>query len=398
MIEYLIFALRNLGRKRMRTLLTVSGIMIGVASVILIGAIGKGGELAVSKELDSLGINGLEIHAKTTDTGNYAITIGDDDVVSCMKVGGVQSAMPLIMQSGVSVLRSLQKDAMVWGVGENAKDIISLDLLYGRAISKTDVRSHAKVCLLDSKYALAAYQRENICGKKVTLYMGKGTEEFTVKGIVNSESSLIYSIAGNYIPTFVYMPYTTAQDMRGYLGYDQIAVKVRSNKDIDQIGSRIMQLLNRSHGAGDNYAADNMFRQKEKLSNLLSIVTLIISAVGAISMVVAGLGIMTVMMVSVNERTREIGIKKAVGARKGTILLEFLYEAVAITLIGSLLGIGIGYLLSAVASHILHFSFSISPSTLFLSTGLAALIGILFGVYPAMKAANLKPVDALRQE
>ncbi|HEX3025735.1 MAG TPA: ABC transporter permease, partial [Clostridia bacterium] len=351
MIEYLICAMRNLGRKKIRTILTVSGIMIGVASVIVIGAIGEGGKLAITGQLDQLGINGLDVRSKTTQTGAYSASINDKDVTACLNVKGVQSAMPVVMQSAVSVLRGSQKDSLIWGVSSDAEKIISLKIIHGRMFSQSDVKTGANVCLVDDSFARSAYKRDNISGKKITVFVGTESRELTIIGIVKTGSSLLNSLAGNYIPSFVYMPVSTAKDLKGQVGYDQIAIKTTSDKNTDSIGNKIISKLNQIHGVSDNYVADNIFKQKEKLSNLLSIVTLIISAVGAISLVVAGLGIMTVMTVSVNERTREIGIKKAIGAKKSVVLMEFLFEALLISLIGCLLGIAAGTGISFLASR-----------------------------------------------
>lgn len=398
MLDYLISAFRNLGRKKIRTFLTISGITIGVCSVIIIGAIGQGGELAVSKQLDNLGINGLNIQSKTSDTGVYDITLSDTDIKACMKVPGVKSVTPVVMQMGISVLRGEQKNAMIWGIDNNAEDIISISILHGKMFSKADVTSRAKVCLVDDSFAKSVYKRSNITGKKITLYMGKDAEEFLIKGVINSGTGLLNSLAGKYMPSFVYMPYTTAQDLKGIAGYDQISIKTFNESQIDSTGKMVVTALNNTHGVNDSFEWENMFKQKERLNNLLNIVTLIISAVGAISMVVAGLGIMTVMIVSVNERTKEIGIKKAIGAKKQVILFEFLFEALSICLVGGIMGILLGCAISYAASVIMDFEYSIRISSVILSSSLAIGIGVLFGVYPAMKAANLRPVDALRQE
>lgn len=395
-MELLICALRNLGRKKLRTALTVAGIAIGVAAIIVIEAIGSGGRLAVSQQMDSLGINGLNITAKKTVTGAQS-TLDLNDVADCMKVDGVTKAMPMNMQMGSSLFHGYEKDILAWGIGPDARQIISMKLSYGKGITQSDVDSHALVCLVDDSFAKEAYKRANITGTHIVLYLGSGYHEVEVKGVVTAGSSILYNLAGEYIPSFVYLPYTTAQDLRGKTGFDEIAVKTASNRDIDEVGDSIVDALSLRHN-DEVFAASNMFKQKQKLNNLLRVVTLIISAVGAISMVVAGLGIMTMMTVSVSERTREIGIKKAIGAKKRIILLEFLFEALAISLFGGLCGVAGGVGISLLASWLLHFSFQLEISSLLISTGLSVLIGVVFGVYPASKAANLRPVDALRQE
>jgi len=397
MIEYFFCAIRNLSRKRFRSVLTVCGIAIGVASVIVIGAIGNGAKLAVNAQLDSLGVNGINIEEDKQNFADLGALLTQDDLKTCLSVQGVSAAMPLIMQEGDAVLRGQQSDSVIWGVDSNARSMISLKVDYGRMFTQSQVTSHAKVCLIDDTFAKSVYKRGNITGKTISIYMGTSYETFKICGIVESGSSLLYNLVGEYMPTFVYLPYTTAEDLRARNGFDQIMVKEAPNGDPDKTGTLITNLLAKKH-SGNSYAASNMLEQKKRLSGLLNVITLVISAVGAISLVVAGLGIMTVMLVSVNERTKEIGIKKAIGAKKGIIMLEFLFEALVISLIGGFIGIGTGIVFSFVASKVMGFIFNINMFSVFMSSGFALATGVIFGVYPAHKAANLKPVEALRQE
>jgi putative ABC transport system permease protein len=371
--------------------------MIGVSSVIVISSIGSGAKIAVNNQLDSLGVNGLYISQNKANIYDDKATMKDNDIKTCLGVNGVKSAMPLIMQTGNAVLHGYQKDAIIWGIGSNARGMISLKVSHGRMFSKSQVSSHANVCLVDDTLAKAIYKRTNITGKSISLYMGKDYVTFKISGVVESSSSLLYNLVGNYIPTFVYIPYTTAEDLREQNGFDEILIKGDTSKNQDVIGSSIASILSKKH-SGSSYTASNMLKQKQRLSNLLNIITLVISAVGAISLIVAGLGIMTIMLVSVNERTKEIGIKKAIGAKNGIIMMEFLFEALSISLIGGALGIGFGTLLSYICSTAINFTFSVSPQYIMIATGFAVATGTLFGVYPAYKAAHLKPVDALRQE
>ncbi len=396
MLEFLVSALRNLGRKRFRSVLTICGIMIGVASVILIGAIGNSAKYAVNKQLDGLGINGVDISEQKSSYDDRTATLSQKDLSLCQGVNGVQAAMPLIMQQGDAVLRNMQKDALVWGIGSNAEKIISLKLLYGRMFSPSQVEQHAKVCLVGNDFAQEIYHRDNIVGKTVSVYLGDRYETLKVCGIVESDSSLLYNLVGDYIPTFLYTPYTTASDLREYDGFDEIMVK-SSASTAGRVGDNIVQLLSSKH-PGKSFIASNMLEQKKKLSGILSMITLVVSAFGGISLVVAGLGIMTVMLVSLNERTREIGIKKALGAKKGAIMLEFLLEAMVISCIGSAAGISLGVGLSFLLSRILNLHFGVDFFTILLSCGFALVTGILFGVYPAVKAARLNPVEALRHD
>lgn len=397
MIEYIFCAFRNVGRKKLRTILTVMGITIGVASVIIIGAIGDSGKIAVTSQLDSLGVNGLDIRTQSNNMG-FQAPMMLDDLKACASVKGVQAVMPVIMNLGTSISRNITKDILVWGIGSNASSIISIKMLHGKMFTSTQVKSHSKICLVDENFAKSLYKRSNITGKTITVYVGNGYQDLTVVGVVEQGSSVLYNLVGDYMPSFIYVPFTTVEDLKGKPGYDQIAIKTNSNENLDAQGVKIVETLSRIHGGNTAFVADNMLKQKEKMSDLLGIVTLIVSAIGAISLIVAGLSIMTVMSVSVSERTREIGIKKAIGAKKNVILFEFLLEALIISMLGGLAGIIAGCGISIIASFVLNISMTLNIQSIITCTCFAAGIGILFGVYPAIKAAGMKPVDALRHD
>ncbi len=188
------------------------------------------------------------------------------------------------------------------------------------------------------------------------------------------------------------------QDALGKDYFDQIAVKVKPGTNVDAAGASLISSLDRSNSIANGFVSNNLVKQKDGLTNILGMITLILSAVGAISLLVASLSIMTVMLVSVNERTREIGIKKSIGARRRDILFEFLLEALLITVIGSVIGVVAGYGLSFLGAIYLHVTLGLRWDIMILTVGFALLTGIVFGVYPAFKASNLKPVDALRME
>lgn len=386
MLEYIGSAFRNLGRKHARTFLTILGIAIGVASVIIIGNISQCGTDALTGELDSLGLGGLTI---TTSSASRDVFLNENDLSLVKKVEQVEQVSPILVQSTDVYARQSETVALLWGIDSRASQIISLQTVYGRLLNGKDVSTSANVCLVNETFSKGIYSRGNIVGKTVSILCGSSVEEFTVVGVVKTGTGLLQNMIGNYIPTFVYVPYTTVQTASGRNDFDQIAVKIKDGADAESIGHLIVNRLNNSNGTTDAFVSNDLAKQKDGLTSTLGIVTLILSAVGAVSLLVASLSIMTVMLVSVNERTREIGIKKAIGATRGAIMLEFMFEAVLLSLIGGLIGIAAGFLISYAGAAYFGIRLSVRVDIMLLSTGLAVLSGTVFGVYPAYKASVL---------
>lgn len=395
MLDYIKSAFKNIVRKHVRTALTILGIAIGVASVVIIGNISQCGTDALNSELDSLGLSGLSI---SSSPDAQSISLNENDLNIIKKCDQVEQAAPVMLQNTDVSVRKLNSKAIVWGIDTKASEIISINLIYGRMFNNQDISTNANVCLVDENFSKNAYSRDNIIGKSVSILCGGVLEDFKVIGIIKTGSGLLQNIIGNYVPTFVYVPYTTIQNAVGRDDFDQIAVKLKSGSNVDTIGKTIVDSLNRSNGTDDAFVSNNLAKQKDGLTSMLGIMTLILSAVGAISLLVASLSIMTVMLVSVNERTREIGIKKAIGAKRSSIMIEFMFEALLISVIGCFFGIAAGYLVSYAGASYFGLVLSVRTDIMLLAVGFSILTGTVFGVYPAYKASNLKPVDALRME
>ena len=310
----------------------------------------------------------------------------------------VEQATPILMQSTSVTVRDGETNTLLWGIDTSASQIVSIQILYGRMFSNKEVSTAANVCLVDEAFSQESYHRSNIIGKHISIQCGGAMEDFEVVGIIKTGSGLLQNMLGNYIPTFVYIPYTTMQTSMGRSNFDQIAVKIDSNSNVDRAGNSITAILNQNNGTSDAFVSNNLAKQKDGLTSILDIVTLVLSAVGAISLLVASLSVMTVMLVSVSERTREIGIKKAIGARQLDIMLEFLLEAVLISAIGCAIGIVAGYLVSFAGASLIGMSLGVRWDVLFLAVFFSLFTGTTFGVYPAYKASKLRPVDALRME
>lgn len=396
MIDIIKCSLKNLSRKKIRSFLTILGVSIGVASVIIIGNISQCGSSAITGELDSLGLSGLTITSDSTDSGVYNLT--EDELKVVKHNNNVKQASPILMQNTNVYNSSNQINSFLWGIDSKANQIISLQVLYGRGLNNFDVKSCSNVCMVDQNFSKIMYGRDNIVGKKISILCGNIIEDFEIVGITKTGSGILQNVMGEYIPNFVYIPYTTMQNATGKKSFDQIAVKVKDGVNVDIAGNDILQSLFRYNGISNGYHANNLSKQRQALSNIMNIVTIILSAVGTISLFVASLSIMTVMLVSVNERTKEIGIKKSIGASKYNIMLEFISEALFLSTIGCIAGSIIGVLVSYIGFWFFGMNLSININIIFSAVAFSIMTGVIFGAYPAFKAANLKPVDALRTE
>lgn len=375
--------------------MTILGIAIGVASIVLISDISQCGADAVSGEMDSLGMGGLLI-SKSGKTANAVLTENDLSVIS--KISQVDRSTPVIMTSSKVQTKKTTTESVLWGIDANAAGIVSISPIYGRLFNRREIVTSANVCLVDESFAMKAYGRSNIVGKKISIICESGTQEFEVVGVIKTGTGLLQNIIGTYIPNFVYIPYTTMQLLCQRDDFDEIIVKLKSTADSTAVSRQILSRLDAEKGTTEAFLANNLAKQKDSLLKVMDIVTLILSAVGAVSLLVASLSIMTMMTVSVTERTREIGIKKALGATGFDIMKEFLIEALLLSVIGSLLGCAIGIGASVIFCAVFHSEISLRLDIMLIASGIAVFSGTVFSVYPAYQASRLRPVDALRQE
>lgn len=389
----LIGSIKNILRCRARSLLTMAGIAIGVFSVVLISTVGSVGTQQVSSTLISMGVDTLLVQSSGK---SISVALTDDSILTTRRVDGVADVMPLMASVTEAKMIGRRLDTYVWGVDKSADKLISLDAKHGRLVTAADTASYAKVCVIDEAFALATYGRSNIVGKSISIFLGGKYHEFEVVGIASTGLSGLQSALSNIMPNFMYIPISTMQQLCGRSTYDKLAVKLSKSADSDTIVNNIKAALDNANSCTDGFIVNNLLSQKKQLDDIMGIVTTSLSLVAGISLVVSGISVMTTMMMSVNERTHEIGIKKSIGAKNSDICMEFLTESVLLTLMGSAIGIAAGLLLSFVGCLLLSVPFSVSWGSLFISAAAAGLIGAIFGAYPAYKAATLKPVEALR--
>lgn len=394
MIDTLSYAMRNIFRKKSRAVLTMIGIIIGVTSVIVISCISACGTTAVNNELDSLGLSGMNISVK--EGKKLPLTNSELDIVLANNY--IDSATPVMALPSSFQLGDSSSEVITWGINETAQDTVSLKVLFGRFFDKNDIASSARVCMVDKAFSSQNFGTDNIVGKTISVNINGAIEDYRVVGVLKTGSGMLQNALTGYIPSFVYIPYTTASEITGQNNYNQIITKLKAGADIDKLSDRITKNLNYSQGIDSGYTATNTAKQRDILANILNIVTLILTAIGAISLIVAGLSIMTVMLVSVSERKREIGIKKSIGASKKKIVSEFLTEAFLLSFFGAAMGVALGLIISYIGTAMMEMTLIIDWKSIGFTVLFAIISGVIFGVYPSIKAAKLKPIDALKYE
>ena len=326
-----------------------------------------------------------------------ASELNENDLQAVKAVSNVSDAMPLMNKVTTVSMRNKTISAMVWGVNEDADKVVNLEIKYGRLLNRGDIAQKNHVCVIDEAIANDMYKRGNITDKTIEVLINGNQAEFEIVGVVRSGVNTLQNMLGGFIPDFVYIPYSVMQDYTNSYKFDNITVKLNDKTDSENAAQVIENMLNVSKEK-TGVKVENLLQQKEKMNNIMNIASVALSVVAGISLIVSGISIMTVMLVSVSERTREIGIKKSIGATTYAIMYEFLLESVLITLIGGLIGFVIGAGLSALLCFAVGLPAAVNVNTVISVLIISVATGVLFGVYPARKAAMLRPVDALRHE
>lgn len=403
MSEIIKNAFRNLTRKKTRTLLSIIAISVGVTSVIIIWAISNTGAAKINDEFDSLGLDGITIGKSVN---NVSAAIGESEFEVVAANANVEKATPIIYSySAISHPDNPTQstNCIAWGIPDDAGEAVSLKIVNGRMISPEDMENKANNCLIDEATSLEFFGREDSVGESITLIFEGKKYECNIVGIVQTGSGILQNMMGNFIPTFVYMPLTFAEKIEKRNDYDRITVKLKDgsgeelNSICDDLNAQLVGALDEKNKAKTTYSVTNLANQRESLMSIMNMITLVLTAIGGISLLVAGMGIMTIMTVSVNERTHEIGIRKAIGASRGRIMLDFIVEAIILTILGSITGIVFSYTIWLVCYTAFDVALIINWKSIVIVSIFSILIGVLFGVYPAFKASCMKPVDALRE-
>ena len=392
----------NVFSNKMRTFLTMLGIIIGISSVIMIVAIGNGSQASIEEEFDSFGSGTLSIGLASSVDIETRDLLTMDDYEYLKDMDGIQYISPTYSGSN-AVVKLLDpretNTASVTGVVPDYQYINNETLLYGRYIKQNDVDLKTSVCVIQDTTAMKVFGRcdESVLGEKISLRTWKGTSKLTVIGIVENTSA-DSSMFTDSMPESITIPISTC--MKIFTG-DTVSSIVIVPEDPTQntvLSEQLIAALEEFHGNEGKYSITDTTEILESINSILGYVTLFIGFVAAISLVVGGIGVMNIMMVTVTERTKEIGIRKAIGAKNKDIRTQFLLEAILLTGIGGFIGLVIGYLGAMLIGHFAGVTPVMSVTSIVGAVGISMLIGIVFGVAPANKAAVLDPIEALRFE
>ena len=400
--ENFLMAWASLIANKMRSILTMLGIIIGVAAVIALVSIGNGVKQDIQNSISSLGSNLLMVMPGAPRTPGVRPSQGSmkslkvSDYQAISKLDGVKAASPYTANSYVTIYQSKNWTTTVSGVSSNFQDVNNWTMAEGRFISSKNVENRERVAVVGQTVVKNLFAGEDPVGKEIRVK----NIPFRVIGVLNSKGN---GTMGNDQDDVIFIPYTTAMERVEGVDYLRMVYVVASDDNgIDRLQSDIENLLRVRHSIKDTNLDDfniqNMKSIMETMEQTTGTLTLFLGAVAAISLVVGGIGIMNIMLVSVTERTREIGIRKALGATYFVIVTQFLIEAVVISLMGGLIGIALGIGASKLIGLASGMSTVISVPTIVLSFAFSMAIGLVFGIYPARKAAKLNPIDALHYE
>ena len=400
--ESFLMAWASLVANKLRSLLTMLGIIIGVAAVIALVSIGNGVKQDIEDSISSLGSNLLVVlpgaprtpGARPSQGSMKSLKISDYEAIA--KLEGVKAASPMTNGSYVVIYQNKNWTTSVAGVNSNFQDVNNWTMTSGRFFSDKNVQNRERVAVVGQTVVKNLFGDEDPVGKEIRVK----NIPFRVIGVLKSKGN---GTMGNDQDDTVLIPYTTSMERVEGIDYlRRVYVVAKDDEGIDRLQADIENLLRVRHNIKDTNLDDfniqNMKSIMETVAQTTGTFTLFLGAVAAISLVVGGIGIMNIMLVSVTERTREIGVRKALGATYSVIVTQFLIEAVVISLMGGFIGIAFGIGASKVIGMVSGMSTIVSVPTIIMSFAFSMAIGLIFGIYPARKAAKLNPIDALHYE
>ena len=413
-------SLEGLRANKMRSLLTMLGIIIGIAAVIGILTVGNGLTGSITGSMSSLGATNITVflQEKAGGMGGMETILGvaspeEEDLITDemlealrQRYGEAVAGISVSASAGSGVARDgrLYANVSLTGINEEYLAVNNTDLLAGRTIRQEDLDGRRSVCVVSDRLVENLYQgdADAALGDEVRVELNGEYQSFRIVGIYEYDASMSISFSAEEdVTTSLYIPITTANHLTGSPeGYSTVTVQASAGTDSAAMAQSIREFLSRYYANNEDYgvSAMAMSTMVESMSAIMDTLSIAISVIAGISLLVGGIGVMNIMLVSVTERTREIGIRKALGATNNDIRIQFVVESVIVCLIGGVIGILLGAVLGYVGSSLLSEACLPRPSYIALAVGFSMAIGIFFGYYPANKAARLDPIEALRYE
>ena len=401
MKEYLRMAIDSIRSNKMRALLTMLGIIIGIASVITIIAAGDGVRAYMNSQLEAVGTNTVIISVDTEE-GSENDLITNEDIEALLENEMVRAATPQLTGYGTGSFRKSTIMASIYCGTEGMETANGVGMVSGSFFTESDNLSARNVCVIDDVVAQKFFGTTDVIGLEVTLEYKDNMKSYRIVGVCKSPySGFVTDDMLDFLPGTFYVPLnsglTLLNEKAQYSSLYLISNDKSQNSAMSDAAVRILEARHNNAGRSIYYSQD-LSSQLDMINDVMGLVTNFIAAVAAISLMVGGIGVMNIMLVSVTERTSEIGLKKAIGAKKRSILTQFLTEAVVLTSLGGIIGVIAGNILAQVIHKVSGTPVAISIPAILISVLFSMVIGIVFGLLPSVQAANLDPIDALRHE
>ena len=412
LIENILMALNSLRASKMRALLTMLGIIIGIGSVIGIVNVGDSMTNGINDSLSEMGIRNITIslvrkNDENTTTGNYFMFGRSSPGKADLLTDDMLAEYKNIYNNYISYIYTAQSvsdsnvqyngdetSVSVTGVSLDYAPATGMEIVSGRFLTETDNRKEKKVCVVSSTLCGELMPLQDPLGCQLDVATGSTVHSFYIVGVYKDSSS---SATGSGM----YIPVSTAKKISGAdAGYQSATVVTAAGTDTQAFIDETDSYFSRVYSRNQSYTAtaSSMESMVESMTEMLSTISLAIAVIAGISLVVGGIGVMNIMLVSITERTREIGVRKALGATNGSIRLQFIVESIVICMLGGVIGVGVGIIIGNVGSRLLGYSATVSGGTVLIAAAFSMAIGVFFGYYPANKAARLDPIEALRYE
>ncbi|KOA18829.1 macrolide export ATP-binding/permease protein MacB [Clostridium homopropionicum DSM 5847] len=399
--ESIKIALESIKANKMRSFLTMLGIIIGISSVITIVALGQGGKNQIAGEFEKIGAASVNINLDTSKAQSTDYFTLEDVKQIKEKIDTIKYATPVVQMRGMVVAENKSKTGFFTGGSPDIVYINNSEITYGRFFNEREFENGAAVGIIDEYSAKVLFGYKDVVGESLKIGEGTLSKKITIIGVEKGFSSPFGDGENSGRPIQATIPITFMNNLQNNgVKIKGITIMANSKENSESAGYSAINMIEGRHNnkGKELYKAESVLKVVEQINSVLNIFTAFIGAVAAISLLVGGIGVMNIMLVSVTERTREIGIRKAIGATTRAILIQFLTESLIISLIGGIIGMTLGILGAELIGNVAGITPTVSLSAILGAILFSSAVGIFFGIYPARKAAKLDPIDALRYE